>query len=267
MDKSPSSGHTSGMSFAGESTDFGWISSGYIQARGGQERVSAITALIDRHLCREGTVLDIGTGPGEIAARLMTASRTVVGVDIAPEMARLAAKVLDGRAYEADAECLPFEAGSFDGAIAVWVLNHVANPARALAEVHRVLRPGGRMFYLSGIPSHPAWDRIGVRLQQLDVLRSAQVDREHRIVSLADSLGLRPVLTGQLVVKFKQRPRGLAERIENRSYGHLRGLDEETWRRVVLPVVEGLGRMPGPDRHRNRQNNHAFAVFEKNGAE
>lgn len=251
------------MSSSEASTDFGWISHEYIQARGGDERVSAIATLADQHLCSNGKVLDVGTGPGELAARLSTPSRQVIGIDIAPEMVGLASQALGGLAFHADAGSLPFEHESFDGAIAVWILNHVGDPARALSEIYRVLRFGGRMFYLSGIPSHPTWDQIGSQLQRLDVLRSDRVEREQRMVSLAELTGLRTVLTGELVVNFKQRPRGLAERIDNRSYGHLRALDEETWRSVVMPVVDELGRMRDPDTHRNRQNIHAFAVLEK----
>lgn len=258
-----SSSHTSSMSSGDVSTDFGWISGRYVPSRGGTERVSTIASLIDRHLCREGTILDVGTGPGEIAARLARAGRRVVGIDIAPEMVALASRVLDGLALQADAERLPFEDESFDGAMAVWVLNHVGDPVRALSEIHRVLRPGGRALYLSGLPSHPSWDRLGEQLKQLDALRPAQVERERRMVTVAESLGLRSVLAGEMVVKFQQRPRGLADRIENRSYGHLQGLDEQTWTTAVRPVVESLSRMRDPDTYRRRQNNHVFAVLEK----
>ncbi len=46
----------------------------------------------------------------------------------------------------ADIQDLPFEDGSFDGTIANHMLYHVPDPARALSEVHRILRPGGRLY-------------------------------------------------------------------------------------------------------------------------
>ncbi|MDO7883435.1 class I SAM-dependent methyltransferase [Salinibacterium soli] len=245
------------------STGFGWISHEYVQSRGGAGRISALADLIDPYLCRDGIVVELGTGPGQLAARLTTATRRVVGVDISPEMIRLASPILDGNAVEADVEHLPFDAETFDGAIAVWVLNHVADPRRALSEARRVLRPGARMFYLSGIPSHPEWDVIGSLLQRLDVVRADRVERETAIVSLAESCGFRVVTAGDMVVKFSQRPDGMADRIATRSYGHLRDLDEETWATIVQPVVDELRRMDDHDRHRNRQNIHAFAVFER----
>jgi|GEM_PF-1380372 len=246
-----------------QSTDFGWISDEYIRVRGGQNRVSAISALIDQHVCREGRVLDVGTGPGEIAAQLVTETRQLFGVDISADMVTLASKALGGLARRADAESLPFESRSFDGALAVWVLNHVGDAEAALCEMFRVLRPRGRLFYLSGIPMHPEWDVIGRQLNRLDVLRSSRVARERTMVWLAESVGFVPVRIGEMVVDFQQRPRGAIQRIHDRSYGHLRQVDGETWESVVAPVIGDLLRLPDPDRYRERQNRHKFAVLEK----
>lgn len=82
-----------------------------------------------------GEVLDIGAGTGGMAARI--ACTRYVGVDPGAP---------DGHPVRrAVAEALPFEAASFDTVLLYSVLQHVLDPPRALAEAHRVLRPGGRL--------------------------------------------------------------------------------------------------------------------------
>ena len=63
-------------------------------------------------------VLDLATGPGYAAARAAERGRTVVGVDIAPSMVRLARRLHPTLEFrEADAEALPFQDCSFDAAV------------------------------------------------------------------------------------------------------------------------------------------------------
>ena len=89
-------------------------------------------------------VLDLATGPGYAAARAAERGATVVGVDIAPSMVRLARHLhptLDFR--EADAEGLPFQDGSFDGAVSNFLIPHLGRHARVVSELVRVLRHDG----------------------------------------------------------------------------------------------------------------------------
>jgi arsenite methyltransferase len=72
----------------------------------------------------------------------------VVGVDSSPQMLAVAARRTEQRPnvafHEADATSLPVEDGGFDAVLSVQVIEYVEDADRALAEIHRVLRPGGR---------------------------------------------------------------------------------------------------------------------------
>jgi len=74
---------------------------------------------------------------------------SVTGVDRAPAMLAVAAKRAEGRDnvafYEADATNLPVPDGAFDAALSVQVVEYVPDASAALAEMHRALRPGGRV--------------------------------------------------------------------------------------------------------------------------
>jgi arsenite methyltransferase len=98
-------------------------------------------------------ILDAGCGPGFYCAELseeVGPSGSVVGVDSSAPMLALARGRLSGRdnveLLEGDALALPVEAGSFDAALCVQVLEYVADTAAGLAELHRALRPGGRVL-------------------------------------------------------------------------------------------------------------------------
>ena len=99
-------------------------------------------------------VLEVGCGPGELAARIQgELGADVVAVDISPRMVELARD----RGVEArvgDVLALPFAAGEFDCAVAAWMLYHVPDPDRALAELARVLGAGGRLVAVTNAPDH-----------------------------------------------------------------------------------------------------------------
>jgi ubiquinone/menaquinone biosynthesis C-methylase UbiE len=103
----------------------------------------------------EGTVLEIGAGTGLNLPHYERAEK-VIAVEPDPSMARR----LRGRAQEAavpveivtgSAESLPFEDGAFDTAVITFVLCSVEDPSAALAEVRRVLAPGGRLVLLEHV--------------------------------------------------------------------------------------------------------------------
>jgi SAM-dependent methyltransferase len=97
-------------------------------------------------------VLEVGSGPGRLATRLaeLAPGVRVTGVDISTEMVEIA-NALAARSCVADrveflvgeAASLPLSDASFDTVVSTFWLHHWASPADGLAEIYRVLRPGG----------------------------------------------------------------------------------------------------------------------------
>jgi SAM-dependent methyltransferase len=98
----------------------------------------------------EGSVLDVGCGPGVMVEDLLNLGCTVWGVDGSPRMIEACEKRFGGtpgaRFCVADATGLPFRDGSFDGVICMGVIDHVVPPAAGITEMARVLRPGGTLL-------------------------------------------------------------------------------------------------------------------------
>jgi arsenite methyltransferase len=97
-------------------------------------------------------ILDVGCGPGFYVEELLDAvgpDGAVVGVDGSPQMLAAAAARCGRHGnvafHQGDATALPVHDASFDAALCVQVLEYVADPTVALSEMHRVLRPGGRV--------------------------------------------------------------------------------------------------------------------------
>jgi ubiquinone/menaquinone biosynthesis C-methylase UbiE len=119
--------------------------------------IGRITDEIERNLILEllgdvrgRRVLDVGCGDGELAVHLAQRGARVTGVDASADMIRAAQVRASAAAVHADfivgaVEALPLRADGFDRVVAVTILCFVADPIAAFAEIHRVLRPGGRL--------------------------------------------------------------------------------------------------------------------------
>ena len=95
---------------------------------------------------RGSRVLDVASGPGYAAAAAAGLGASVVGVDMAPAMVELARRLHPTVEFRvAPAEALPFEDDSFDAVVSNFVAPHLSRPERAVAELVRVLRGGGRL--------------------------------------------------------------------------------------------------------------------------
>ncbi len=135
-------------------------------------------ALMKRRLrvvpAARGRTLELGCGGGiNLSLYDREAVTTLVGVDPHPELARAArgrARELDlpVRVHEGIAEELPFAGERFDTVVVTFTLCSVADPAAALAEARRVLRPGGRLLFLEhGLAPDPQVARTQARIEPL----------------------------------------------------------------------------------------------------
>jgi trans-aconitate methyltransferase len=88
-------------------------------------------------------ILDLGCGDGQLTLRLATSGVLVRGADASPAMVE-AARVRGVAADVVSADAIPYENGEFDAVFSNAVLHWVRNQDAMMAEVHRVLRPGGR---------------------------------------------------------------------------------------------------------------------------
>ena len=123
----------------------------YVSAEGPDPREVALGAVGEVSPRR---VLEVGGGPGELAERIAADfGAEVVMVDSSPRMVELAR----GRGVNAemgDVQDLRFGDGEFDCAVAAWMLYHAADLDRALGELFRVLRPGGRLVAVTNGRDH-----------------------------------------------------------------------------------------------------------------
>jgi len=106
-----------------------------------------------------GHVLDVASGTGLVAAELLRRGFRVTALDQSAEMLAVARRRFGGRVaiVEASAEALPFADESFDHLTVTYLLRYVDDPGATLAELLRVVRPGGTVASLEfGVPRGPA---------------------------------------------------------------------------------------------------------------
>ncbi len=111
-----------------------------------------------------GAVLEIGAGTGHNLPHYPDGLEDLV---LAEPGLRLGSQIdlgsapagVPARLERAPAEALPYEDGSFDTVVSTLVLCTVTDPQRAVSEIARVLRPGGRLLFLEHVHADPGWRR------------------------------------------------------------------------------------------------------------
>lgn len=158
---------------------------------------SPVDALLDAAHVTSGTcVLDVGTGTGAAALAALGRGAVVTAVDAEPSMVEIAA----GRLPAADVGLatlpeLAFDDDSFDAVVANFVINHVGQPRRALAELRRVTRPGGWVAVtVWAVPAAPGQALLGRAVGSVGV-RSDQVSLEPAEDFIRTTRGMGDLLT------------------------------------------------------------------------
>ena len=149
-----------------------------------------VVARLKANLAADGLNLEIGVGTGRIALPLHTEKVAVLGIDLSePMLRRLIANAghrLPFPLARADATQLPFRDGRLDSVLACHVLHLIPNWARCVAEIRRVLRPGGVFLLDLGGGPGGRWRMVFDRV-------AAAAGRPVPRVGLADLDALRPV--------------------------------------------------------------------------
>ncbi len=142
----------------------------YEHAEGPDPRELAFDAVAEALPTR---ILEVGGGPGELAARLGDElGAEVTMLDVSARMVELA-RERGVDAQVGDVQQLPFDDGTFDCAVAAWMLFHVPDLDRGLSELARVVRPGGRLVAVTNSKHHlqelrelagkAAWEQVFTR--------------------------------------------------------------------------------------------------------
>ncbi|WP_033339140.1 class I SAM-dependent methyltransferase [Catenuloplanes japonicus] len=166
------------------------------------------------HLRPGQTLLDIGAGPGTITMDLaaLVAPGRVTATEISEEALALSRAEASARGVgtvdftTADVHALPFPDDAFDVVHAHQVLQHVADPVRALAEMRRVCRPGGIVAARDSDYEHFAWFPAVPELDEwLALYRSTaranggEPDAGRRLLSWARAAGFTDITPGASV--------------------------------------------------------------------
>jgi len=181
-------------------------------------------------------VLDVSTGTGEAALMMLPVigpSGIVVGVDIAPAMVLGARDRLTNRSFcpiAADGQALPFEDHSFDAVVCQLGLQFFPDPARGLAEFHRVLRKGcyAAVCVISTPERAPMW---GIFADVVSRYVPERRDLLHLSFALADAARLERMF---LAAGFQNVT------VERMQREDTIGSFEEYW----APIETGMGSMP-----------------------
>lgn len=232
---------------AGESIAFDRIAGSYDATRGGLERGRQVAAVLAGWLPVDGPVLEVGVGTGLIAAGMDELGHRPLGVDLSLPMLAAARDRLPGRVAAGDALRLPVGTATVAGAYLVHVLHLVADIPATLAEVARVLRPGGTLvataFPGGAVPGdvHELLNRIRLELSD----RPRNVDAE-LVGSAAAAAGFtaldRHDLPGTGI-----SPRDAADLTEARSMSWMWSVDDDVWAERIPPVLARVRALPDQD--------------------
>lgn len=147
--------------------------------------LGTLEPLSGRHL------LDVGAGTGTVVAGAIARGARAVGVDASVGMVEVAEGKAPGRFVVAAAEALPFPDASFDAVTSSMSMHHWGSARSGLAEVGRVLRPGGTALIVDG-ELRGLFRLVGALFHLVNRRRAHYVSRDE-VAALLRSAGLEPV--------------------------------------------------------------------------
>jgi ubiquinone/menaquinone biosynthesis C-methylase UbiE len=220
--------------------------SAYDRYIGRWSRLFGPAVLAAAHVSASHHLLDVATGPGELATlaleRMASAGR-VTAVDISTPMLRAARVRLEGPRFwplTADGQSLPFRGATFDAVTCQLGLMFFARPEQGVREFRRVLRPGGRAA-VCVISSAPVWSILAEALGE-------QLPDQRALLSLSFSLG---------------DDRALAEMFARAGFREVeltheaREIRFDSFDEYWDPIEEGVGSLPQAYRALPERERHA----------
>ncbi len=240
-------------------TSFDRVADVYDETRGGERRGDHFADDLAPWIIGP-RVVELGVGTGVIANGLRRHGIEVVGFDLSEAMMRSAVDRVGARVAVADVDQLPIAADSVDTAYFVWVLQLVRDPIATLTEAARVVRPGGRVVAILSNGEYAPDDEIAPLVERLAALRAERLTPDEIIAGELPAM----VLEHQGATSWDEFPDTVADQIrgiENRIYSSMFDVDDDTWDRIVEPVLGQLRALPDHHRPRLRRNRHPLLAW------
>ena len=198
-----------------------------------------LTDILTKELAPRGRVLEIGVGTGRVALPLHERGIELTGVDVSRAMmAKLVGKsggVVPFPLVQGDALGLPFTDGTFGAAFAVHVLHLIPDWRRAVAEMVRVVRPGGAVMVDQGHPAGRRWrEAVQRRFEQETAVErrftglSDLRDLDEAMAALGATLRLLPAVGARVA----SVPEQVIAELEEGLYSWTWQVEPETRRRA-----------------------------------
>jgi len=135
---------------------------GYYERTAAELEPAAVRVVDAAGVAAGERVLDVACGTGNAAVLAADRGAVVAGVDSAARLVEVARSRVDGEFVVGDACALPFDDDAFDVAVSVFGVIFAAPASDAVAELLRVVRPGGRIVLTSWIPRGPLDEMAGL---------------------------------------------------------------------------------------------------------